>query len=145
MNPTDADAADGAEAAPQRDAPSVLIVVDNARRRDEMVELLQRIAPECRVFGYTDAVDALIQAAAMRFDLVVLDAALTLAAAPALQRHLARVAPDAETLVFDSAPGSSPSAEALDWTDARAACARWIVAWRARQRASDAAKPRGDP
>ncbi len=124
-----------AKTASDGDTPSVLIVADDARRREEIVLVLLRFAPECRLSSLADPIDALILSAGARIDLAVLDASLALAAAPVLERQLARVAPEAAVLVFDLADGSSTVPGTLDWIDAYAACAGWIAARRARMRA----------
>lgn len=124
--------------------PRVLLVIEDGARRQALRQLLQASAPECRLVAEADAIDALLSAARMQPDLVVIDGSLAVGAA-ALTRHLAHLTPRAAVLVFDTpaAPRALPGA--MVWTEAPAACARWVDAFHALQRAAARDSEGGSP
>lgn len=118
-----------------RATPRVLLVIEDGARRQALRQLLQGLAPECRLVAEADSIDALLSAARMQPDLVIIDGSLSLGAA-ALTRHLAHLAPRAAVLVFDAPAAPRVLPGAMYWTEAPGACARWFDAFHALQRAA---------
>lgn len=108
-------------------APRILLVIEDEMRQRALRLLLRGIAPTGQIASDTNAVDALFTAVCLQVELVLIDAALPLGAAGALQRHLERVLPQATVLLLDTpnAP-RDPARARLHWTDARSACADWL-------------------
>lgn len=104
----------------------VLLVVDEAERRHELIALLERLAPGCQIVSDDDTVDALLTAARLHADLVVVAWAQGHEAASVLRRHLGRVAPGACVLVIEPPPATAVSPVAPPFADAESALARWL-------------------
>jgi CheY-like chemotaxis protein len=115
--------------------PVVVLVVGLDARRELLSQAVFRIAPHARVETAGSAFDALMRATRTRTaDLLVLDLALGGLAAPALIRHLARLARPTDVLVFDDAGQSLPGAvcDVRAWGELDGALRRWFDAWQLR-------------
>lgn len=141
MNFIDWNAAAPADIAVRKSHPRVLLVTEDAPRRAALLHLLRGLAPDAHLESDADSIDALLSAARMQADLVLVDAALAMGAATALARHLARVAPQATVLVLDTPAAPRDVPGALHWTDLLPACERWLARWRV----GDGARPGPGP
>ncbi len=121
----------GAVGAPAPGAPaalSVLLLVAPGARREQLLELIGRLAPTGRVETADGALDVMRRLARASADLLVLDYAMDGVAGQSLIRHLARAAPSLSVLVFDDVVRSlaEPRCDVWPWTDAEMALQRAI-------------------
>lgn len=119
--------------------PQLLLVVEDGGRRQGLAQMLRGMEPGCRIQAEGDPIDALLSAARVPPDLVVVDGSVARGAA-ALTRQLAHLVPQAEVLVFDTPATPRVPPDALHWMESPAACASWFEAFRARQRAPAATR-----
>lgn len=116
----------GAGFAEPATAPRVLLVANDPARRVRLHDLLRRLSPACRIEAADDPIDALLAAARMRAELVLIDAVLTHGGAAALARHLARVTPAATAIVLDGLDASTPRRDRRSWILVERVCADWL-------------------
>ena len=104
----------------------MILLIAQEARREQMLQLIARLAPTSRIEvarGVLDAMRRMLHAAA---DLLILDYAIDAAAGPALMRNLARAAPSLSVLAFDDAvpPLADPIRDLWPWSDAEVAVQR---------------------
>ena len=121
----------GALDAPVPGAPaalSVLLLVAQGVRREQLLELIRRLAPTSRIETIGSALDVMRRLARASADLLVLDLAMDGVAGQSLIRHLARAAPSLSVLAFDDAVRSlaDPSCDVWPWSEAEVALRRLI-------------------
>ena len=121
----------GAMDAPAPGAPaalSVLLLVAPGALRDQLLELIGRVAPTSRVETADCALDVMRRLARASADLLVLDYAMDAVAGRSLIRHLARAAPSLSVLVFDDVVRSlaEPRCDVWRWSEAETALQRSI-------------------
>lgn len=115
--------------AAHKGAPRVLAVTHDAARSGTLRGLVRSLAPDARVESETDAIDALMSAARMPADLVLVDAALPHGTASALARHLAGLVPQATVLLIDTPDAPRVQPATLHWADVAPACRDWFAQW----------------
>lgn len=94
-------------AAPDQAAPRVLLVVNDALRRQRMQEVVAASAPHCEVEVVEAVLDGMARAVRLSCHFLVIDLAVDRPVVPALVRYLARVAPTAAVHVFDALAGQA--------------------------------------
>ncbi|MEX8494908.1 hypothetical protein [Sphaerotilus sp.] len=110
----------------------VLVVVGSQRRLAEVRAALGRVMPGGRVDIADSVVEALLRLTRKPAQLLVLDLVVDGAFAPAVVRHLARVAPVTEVLVFDDHARTVPGHQRVQaWEELDSVLTRW---WTAVQR-----------
>lgn len=94
---------DGDGVRPSRigDNPKVVLVVAQTKRCQALRRAVVRCAPRARVLTTASVLDAMLHMVGDPASLVVLDAAIHRAAAPAMLRQLARIAPSTAVLMLD--------------------------------------------
>ncbi|MDP1899896.1 MAG: hypothetical protein Q8K96_05530 [Rubrivivax sp.] len=122
----------GAPDQPRAVGPSVLLVVASPDRCQALRGWIVRLAPHAVVDSSESVLDAMLRAARKSPDLLVLDFGVDGAAAPALIRHLARIAPSSDVRVFDDIEQPLPGSafEVWPWHEAEAVLQRWFEARR---------------
>ena len=104
----------------------VLLLTGDVDRIVALRRQIHRLLPGARIEADVDPLDGLLTAARMPADLVIVDAMLAAGSAPALSRHIARVAPEATVLVFDElADEGEPGRRARPWYDVEPSVMRW--------------------
>lgn len=104
----------------------VLLLTGNLDRIVALRRQIHRLLPGARIEADLDPLDGLLTAARMPADLVIVDATLAAGSAPALSRHIARVAPEATVLLFDDlADEEGPGWQARPWYDVEPCVLRW--------------------
>lgn len=109
----------------------VLVVVATPRRLAEVRAVLGLVMPEGHVEIVDTVVEALLRLTRKPAQLLVLDLAVDDAFAPAVVRHLARVAPVTEVLVFDDRARTVPGHHRVQaWDELDSVLTRWHAASR---------------
>ena len=109
-------------------ALSVLLLVAQGARREQLLELIGRLAPSSRIEIAGCALDVMRRLARASADLLVLDYAMDGIAGQSLIRHLARAAPSLSVLAFDDVVPSlaEPRCDVWPWSEAEMALRRSI-------------------
>lgn len=106
-----------------------LVVVGSPQRLAEVREVLGRLMPDGLVETADTVVDALLRLNRKPAELLVLDLAVDDALAPAVVRHLARVAPITEVLVFGDRARTVPGHQRVQaWDELDSVLTRWYAA-----------------
>jgi DNA-binding NtrC family response regulator len=104
----------------------VLVVAGSLRRLAEVRAALGLAMPDVRVESVDTVVEALLRLTRKPAQLLVLDLAVDDAFAPAVVRHLARVAPVTEVLVFDDRARTVPGHQRVQaWDELDSVLTRW--------------------
>ncbi len=106
--------------------PRVILLIAQEARREQMRELVGRLAPTSRIEVARDVLDAMRRMVHAAADLLILDYAIDGAAGPALMRNLARATPSLLVLAFDDdVPQlANPIPDLWPWSDAEVAVQR---------------------
>lgn len=108
-------------------ALQALLVVAQPERRDALRAAVERNVPRCLIETTDGVLDAMLRLARKPVDLTLLDLAIDSAMAPALMRHLARIAPGMAVLVFDDfASGLAGNQKVWPWSEVDTALQRWL-------------------
>ncbi|MEY2873444.1 MAG: hypothetical protein RLZZ373_815, partial [Pseudomonadota bacterium] len=104
----------------------VLMVVGLPARHALVREVLARAVPGVRVESADAVVDALLSSMRKPADLLLLDLSVDDAFAPIVVRHLARVAPVTEVMLFDVCARTVPGHQVVRaWDDLDAVLRQW--------------------
>ncbi|WP_338414366.1 hypothetical protein [uncultured Sphaerotilus sp.] len=123
-----------------------LVVVGSPQRLAEVREVLGRLMPDGRVETADTVVDALLRLNRKPAELLVLDLAVDDALAPAVVRHLARVAPITEVLVFGDRARTVPGHQRVQaWDELDRVLTRWQTTVQRSASGPHGAKEEGRP
>jgi response regulator RpfG family c-di-GMP phosphodiesterase len=104
----------------------VLMVAGLPERHALVREVLSRVVPGVRVESADSVVDALLSSMRKPADLLLLDLSVDDAFAPVVVRHLARVAPVTEVMLFDVRARTVPGHQVVRaWDDLDAVLRQW--------------------
>lgn len=114
---------------PDSGAPAalrILLLVAPGARREQLLQLIGRLAPASRIETAGSALEAMRQLVRACADVLILDHAMDGIAGQSLMRHLARATPSLLVLAFDDVvrPLADPACDVWPWSQAEVAFQR---------------------